>query len=130
MFLTTQDSAMCPLSPGKISVSVEGVKDGKTEDLEADVLLVCVGRRPYTSNLGLEELGIELDNRGRIPVNSRFQSVLPNVYAIGDCIAGPMLAHKAEDEGIIALAGMVGGPVHIDYNSRFQSVLPNVYAIG
>merc|ERR1712107_255165 len=51
---------------GKISVSVEGVKDGKTEDLEADVLLVCVGRRPYTSNLGLEELGIELDNRGRI----------------------------------------------------------------
>merc|ERR1712107_790986 len=56
---------------GKISVSVEGVKDGKTEDLEADVLFVCVGRRPYTSNLGLEELGIELDNRGRIPVNSR-----------------------------------------------------------
>merc|ERR1719232_2205977 len=101
---------------GKISVSVEGVKDGKTEDLEADVLLVCVGRRPYTSNLGLEELGIELDNRGRIPVNSRFQSVLPNVYAIGDCIAGPMLAHKAEDEAIIACEGMVGGPVHIDYN--------------
>merc|ERR1719414_1007158 len=95
---------------GKIKVSVEGVKDGKAEEMEADVLLVCVGRRPYTSNLGLEELGIELDNRGRIPVNSRFQSVLPNVYAIGDCIAGPMLAHKAEGEG------MVGGPVHIDYN--------------
>merc|ERR1712112_54457 len=101
---------------GKISVSVEGVKDGKTEDLEADVLLVCVGRRPYTSNLGLTELGIELDNRGRIPVNTRFQSVLPNIYAIGDCIAGPMLAHKAEDEAIIACEGMVGGPVHIDYN--------------
>merc|ERR1711997_640644 len=100
----------------KITVSVEGVKDGKTEDLEADVLLVCVGRRPYTNNLGLQELGIELDNRGRIPVNSRFQSVLPNVYAIGDCIAGPMLAHKAEDEAIIACEGMVGGPVHIDYN--------------
>jgi len=101
---------------GKITVSVEGVKDGKTEDLEADVLLVCVGRRPYTESLGLQELGIELDNRGRIPVNSRFQSVLPNVYAIGDCIAGPMLAHKAEDEAIIACEGMVGGPVHIDYN--------------
>jgi len=100
----------------KITVTVEGVKDGKTEDLEADVLLVCVGRRPYTNNLGLQELGIELDNRGRIPVNSRFQSVLPNVYAIGDCIAGPMLAHKAEDEAIIACEGMVGGPVHIDYN--------------
>jgi len=100
----------------KITVTVESVKDGKTEDLEADVLLVCVGRRPFTNNLGLQELGIELDNRGRIPVNSRFQSVLPNVYAIGDCIAGPMLAHKAEDEGIIACEGMVGGPVHIDYN--------------
>ena len=55
----------------KITVSVEGVKDGKVEELEADVLLVCVGRRPYTANLGLQELGIELDNRGRIPVNSR-----------------------------------------------------------
>ena len=101
---------------GKITVSVESVKDGKVEDMVADVLLVCVGRRPYTQNLGLEELGIELDNRGRVPVNSRFQSVVPNVYAIGDCIAGPMLAHKAEDEGIIAAEGMVGGPVHIDYN--------------
>jgi len=101
---------------GKITVTVESVKDGKVEDMEADVLLVCVGRRPYTLNLGLEELGIELDNRGRVPVNSRFQSVLPNIYAIGDCIAGPMLAHKAEDEAIIAAEGMVGGPVHIDYN--------------
>merc|ERR1712240_977288 len=101
---------------GKITVSVESVKDGKVEDMEADVLLVCVGRRPYTNNLGLEELGIELDNRGRVPVNSRFQSVLPNIYAIGDCIAGPMLAHKAEDQAIIACEGMVGGPVHIDYN--------------
>merc|ERR1712055_919071 len=82
----------------------------------ADVLLVCVGRRPYTTNLGIEDLGLELDDRGRIPVNSRFQSVLPNIYAIGDCIAGPMLAHKAEDEAIVAVEGMVGGHVHIDYN--------------
>ena len=100
----------------KIIVSVESVKDGKLEDMEADVLLVCVGRRPYTDNLGLEELGIEKDNKGRVPVNSRFQTVLPNIYAIGDCIDGPMLAHKAEDEAIIAAEGMLGGPVHIDYN--------------
>merc|ERR1712121_356032 len=85
----------------KVKVSVEGVKDGKTEDLEADVLLVCVGRRPYTDNLGLEDVGIERDDRGRVPVNSRFQTVLPNIYAIGDVIQGPMLAHKAEDEAII-----------------------------
>jgi len=101
---------------GRVIVSVEGVKDGKVEDMETDVLLVCVGRRPYTASLGLGELGIELDNRGRIPVNSRFQTVIPNIYAIGDCIPGPMLAHKAEDEAIIAAEGMVGGPVHIDYN--------------
>jgi len=100
----------------KVKVSVEGVKDGKSEEHEADVLLVCVGRRPYTNNLGLEELGIERDDRGRVPVNSRFQTVLPNVYAIGDCIHGPMLAHKAEDEAIIACEGMLGAPVHIDYN--------------
>merc|ERR1719245_818368 len=100
----------------KVKVSIEGVKDGKTSELEADVLLVCVGRRPYTDNLGLEEMGIERDDRGRIPVNSRFQTVIPSVYAIGDCIHGPMLAHKAEEEGIIAAEGMLGGPVHIDYN--------------
>ena len=63
--------------------------------MEADVLLVCVGRRPYTNNLGLEELGIERDNRGRVPVNGRFQTVIPSIFAIGDCIQGPMLAHKA-----------------------------------
>lgn len=100
----------------KVKISIEGVKDGKAEEIEADVLLVCVGRRPYTNNLGLEELGIERDDRGRIPVNSRFQTVVPNIYAIGDCIHGPMLAHKAEDEGIIAAEGMLGAPVHIDYN--------------
>jgi len=101
---------------GKVMVTVEGVKNGKVEEMEADVLLVCVGRRPYTDNLGLEELGIERDDRGRVPVNSRFQTVLPNIFAIGDCIQGPMLAHKAEDEGIICAEGMVGGAVHIDYN--------------
>lgn len=67
--------------------------------LECEVLLVSVGRRPYTENLGLAEMGIERDQKGRVPVNSVFQTVIPNIYAIGDCIHGPMLAHKAEDEG-------------------------------
>ncbi|CAH1986471.1 unnamed protein product [Acanthoscelides obtectus] len=85
---------------GVIKVNIEDAKDSeKKETLECEVLLVCVGRRPYTHNLGLEELGIEKDQRGRIPVNSVFQTVIPNIYAIGDCIHGPMLAHKAEDEG-------------------------------
>ncbi|XP_046678125.1 dihydrolipoyl dehydrogenase, mitochondrial [Homalodisca vitripennis] len=100
-----------------IKVSVENVKDpSKKEELDCDVLLVCVGRRPYTVNLGLEEVGIERDEKGRIPVNSRFQTVIPSIFAIGDCIHGPMLAHKAEDEGIVCVEGIAGGPVHIDYN--------------
>ncbi|XP_060527670.1 dihydrolipoyl dehydrogenase, mitochondrial [Cylas formicarius] len=104
-------------SGGVVQVSVEDVKDSsKTENLECEVLLVAVGRRPYTYNLGLEEMGIEKDQRGRIPVNSVFQTVIPNIYAIGDCIHGPMLAHKAEDEGIVCVEGILGGPVHIDYN--------------
>ncbi|KFD52501.1 hypothetical protein M513_06698 [Trichuris suis] len=100
-----------------IKVTVEGVKDSsKREELECDVLLVSVGRRPYTTNLGLENVGIKLDDKGRIPVNDRFQTSVPSVYAIGDCIRGPMLAHKAEDEGILCVEGINGGPVHIDYN--------------
>lgn len=102
---------------GKIKVAVEAVQDAaKKEEIECDVLLVCVGRRPYTNNLGLGDVGIELDNKGRVPVNSRFQTVIPNVYAIGDCIHGPMLAHKAEDEGIVCVEGITGGAVHVDYN--------------
>lgn len=100
-----------------IKVNVESAKDGsKKEELEGDVLLVCVGRRPYTTRLGLEKVGIPLDPRGRIVVNERFQSNVPSIYAIGDCIHGPMLAHKAEDEGIICVEGIAGGAVHIDYN--------------
>lgn len=101
----------------KIIVNVEQAKDSsKKEELECDILLVCIGRRPYTDNLGLEEMGIEKDERNRIKVNSNFQTNIPNIYAIGDCIPGPMLAHKAEDEGIVCVEGITGGPVHIDYN--------------
>ncbi|XP_029637236.1 dihydrolipoyl dehydrogenase, mitochondrial [Octopus sinensis] len=103
-------------SDGKISVSLEAVKDGKTDQMSCDVLLVCVGRRPYTEKLGLENFGIQLDNRGRIPINSRFQTSVPNIYAIGDVVQGPMLAHKAEDEGVVCVEGISGGAVHIDYN--------------
>lgn len=84
--------------------------------IDADVVLVSVGRRPYTQNLGLESVGIVKDDKGRIPVNGQFQTIIPSIYAIGDVIHGPMLAHKAEDEGIICVEGMKGGHVHIDYN--------------
>eukprot|EP00795_Rhopilema_esculentum_P000388 gene388-10054_t len=100
-----------------LEIAIESVKDGsKKEEMECDVLLVCIGRRPYLDNIGLEELGIEKDEKGRVKTNSRFQTNVPSVYAIGDCIDGPMLAHKAEDEGIICVEGIAGSPVHIDYN--------------
>ncbi|CAO1436761.1 unnamed protein product [Diamesa tonsa] len=99
-----------------VTVSVESVKDGKKEEIECDVLLVCVGRRPFTENLGLENVGIATDDRGRIPVNAMLQTIVPNIHAIGDAIHGPMLAHKAEDEGIICVEGIMGGAVHLDYN--------------
>uniref|UniRef100_A0A8C5HQM4 Dihydrolipoyl dehydrogenase n=1 Tax=Gouania willdenowi TaxID=441366 RepID=A0A8C5HQM4_GOUWI len=101
---------------GKLDVAVEAAAGGKNETLTCDVLLVCIGRRPFTQNLGMESVGIELDNRGRIPVNNRFQTKVPSIYAIGDVVAGPMLAHKVEDEGIICVEGIADGTVHIDYN--------------
>lgn len=64
--------------------------------LEADVLLVAIGRRPYTKELGIENVGVKLDNKGRIPINGRYQTSVPSIYAIGDVVEGPMLAHKAE----------------------------------
>lgn len=99
-----------------VTVQVENAKTGDKEELTCDALLVSVGRRPFTEGLGLENVGIVKDDRGRVPVNDLFQTTVPNIYAIGDCIHGPMLAHKAEDEGIICVEGMLGGHVHIDYN--------------
>merc|ERR1712226_1486333 len=101
---------------GNIKVEVEGVKNGKKEVLECDCLLVCIGRRPYTNNLGLENVGLETDSRGRVEVDSKFMTKVPSICAIGDAIDGPMLAHKAEDEGIICVEGLSGAAVHIDYN--------------
>lgn len=103
-------------SGNTVRVGLEDAKSGAKEEMECDALLVSVGRRPYTEGLGLENVGIVKDDRGRIPVNGRFQTIVPNIFAIGDCIHGPMLAHKAEDEGIVCVEGILGGAVHIDYN--------------
>jgi dihydrolipoamide dehydrogenase len=83
--------------------------------------MVCVGRKPYTENLGLETAGIEVDRRGRIPVDEHFQSSAPGVFAIGDVIAGPMLAHKAEHEGTACVEHIVTGYGHVNYDA-----IPNV----
>jgi dihydrolipoamide dehydrogenase len=98
-----------------LRVSVEPAAGGTAEVLEADVVLVAIGRRAYTEGLGLEAVGIVRDERGRVSVDAHFQTNVSGIYAIGDAIRGPMLAHKAEDEGV-AVAEIVGGQAgHVDY---------------
>jgi dihydrolipoamide dehydrogenase len=85
--------------------------------LEADVVLVSVGRRPYTEGLGLENVGIQTDKRGFIHINEKFQTNVPSIRAIGDCVPGPMLAHKAEDEGGAAVEDIFTGFSHVNYDA-------------
>ena len=94
------------------TVEVEG-----QEPITCDRVLVAVGRKPNTDGLGLEAIGLELDGRGRIPVDERFKTAVDGVYAIGDVIRGPMLAHKAEEEGIACVEGIAGGYVHVPYEA-------------
>ena len=100
-----------------VTLTVEPSKGGDAEELKADVVLVAIGRRPFTNNLGLEDLGVEQDKAGRIVVDSQFKSSVDGVYAIGDVIDGPMLAHKAEDEGVVCVEMMAGQKPHINYDT-------------
>ena len=102
--------------PGKIALTIAGVGDSKETTLSCDVVLVSVGRKPNSDGLGVEKAGIILDDRGRINVNEHFQTNIPNIYAIGDVIRGPMLAHKAEEEAIAAVEIMNGQAGHVNYN--------------
>ena len=102
-----------------VSVTLKGPK-GVSEE-RADVLLVAVGRRPYTHGLGLDAIGLTLDERGRIPVDAHYATTVPGVYAIGDVIPGLMLAHKAEDEGVAVAEHMAGLAGHVNYDA-----IPNV----
>jgi dihydrolipoamide dehydrogenase len=104
-----------------LKASVEPAAGGAAVAIEADVVLVAIGRVPYTEGLGLETVGIKLDNRGRIPTNDRYATAVPGIYAIGDVIAGPMLAHKAEDEGIAVAEIIAEKAGHVNYD-----VIPNV----
>jgi dihydrolipoamide dehydrogenase len=98
-------------------VYVEVEREGKTERIEGDHVLVSVGRRPVTSGIDAKALGLNVGKRGEILVDDQMRTNLPNVYAIGDCVPGPMLAHKAEDEGVIAAEVIAGKPVHMHYKS-------------
>ncbi|WFU41304.1 dihydrolipoyl dehydrogenase [Bradyrhizobium sp. CB82] len=100
---------------------VEPAAGGAAETIEADVVLVCIGRVPYTDGLGLKEAGVALDNRGRVQIDAHFATTLRGVYAIGDVVAGPMLAHKAEDEGVAVAEILAGQAGHVNYD-----VIPGV----
>jgi dihydrolipoyl dehydrogenase len=104
-----------------LKASVEPAAGGTAETVEADVALIAIGRVPYTEGLGLEAAGVKLDDRKRIAIDAHFATNVPGIYAIGDVIAGPMLAHKAEDEGVAAAEIIAGRAGHVNYD-----VIPNV----
>ena len=99
-----------------LKASIEPAAGGAAEALEADVVLVCIGRVPYTDGLGLKEAGVALDNRGRVQIDSHFATSVKGISAIGDVVAGPMLAHKAEDEGVACAEILAGQAGHVNYD--------------
>ena len=105
----------------KLKAKIEPAKGGAAETVEADVVLVSIGRVPYTEGLGLKEAGVALDERGRVAVDDHFQTNVQGIYAIGDVIRGLMLAHKAEDEGVAVAEIVAGQAGHVNYD-----VIPNV----
>lgn len=120
-------------SDGKqVDLVLEPAAGGAQEKLTADVVLVAVGRKPYTDGLGLENAGVQKDDRGRIITDGHFQTNVAGIYAIGDVIIGPMLAHKAEDEGVVLAEILAGQSGHIDYD-LIPSVVytwPEVASVG
>jgi dihydrolipoamide dehydrogenase len=104
-----------------LKATLEPAAGGAAESIEADVVLVAIGRVPFTNGLGLEDVGVAKDNRGRVVVDAHFATNVAGIYAIGDVIAGPMLAHKAEDEGVAVAEIIAGQAGHVNYD-----VIPNV----
>jgi dihydrolipoamide dehydrogenase len=101
---------------GQVHVTAEA-KGGEAVHLSGDVLLVAIGRRPYADGLGAQEVGVKLDDRGRIAVDADFRTSVPSIHAVGDVIAGPMLAHKAMDEGVACVERMTGRKTHLTYEA-------------
>jgi dihydrolipoamide dehydrogenase len=100
----------------KVKLSVEPAAGGDAETIECDTVLVSIGRRPYTDQLGLEEVGVTTNDRGFVEIDAHFQTSVEGIYAIGDCVPGPMLAHKAEDEGVAAAEIIAGESGHVNYD--------------
>ncbi|KAF2402413.1 dihydrolipoyl dehydrogenase [Trichodelitschia bisporula] len=104
-------------SSASVKINVEAAKGGKEETLDADVVLVAIGRRPYTAGLGFENIGLEVDERGRLIIDQEYRTKIPHIRVIGDCTFGPMLAHKAEEEAVAAVEYITKGYGHVNYNA-------------
>jgi dihydrolipoamide dehydrogenase len=119
-------------SGNRLVAKVEPAAGGNAEALEADVVLVSIGRVPYTEGLGLQEAGVALDNRGRVQIDAHFSTNVKGIYAIGDVVAGPMLAHKAEDEGVACAEIIAGQAGHVNYDviPGVVYTTPEVSAVG
>jgi dihydrolipoamide dehydrogenase len=120
--LGTKVTAVQPDGAGPLKVTIEPAQgEGPKELLETDVALVAIGRMPYTEGLGLEEVGVQTDNKRRVIIDDHFHTNVPGIYAIGDVVRGPMLAHKAEDEGVAVAEMLAGKAGHVNYG-----VIPGV----
>jgi dihydrolipoamide dehydrogenase len=119
-------------SGDRLVITTEAREGGAQEKMKADVALVAIGRRPYTQDLGLETVGLSTDNHGRLEVGYDFATSAKGIYAIGDVIKGPMLAHKAEDEGVCCAELIAGGRPHIDYDAIPAVIYtaPEVASVG
>ncbi len=119
--LGSKVTGVSPAGPNGHTVTIEPAAGGEAETVDADVVLVSIGRVPFTDGLGLEEAGVHKDERGFVVVDAHLQTSVPGIYAIGDVIVGPMLAHKAEDEGVAVAERLAGQAGHVNYD-----VIPNV----
>ncbi len=115
-----------------VTLSVEPAAGGTAEEVKADVVLLAIGRRPFVAGLGLDTVGVALDERGRVQVDGHYATNVPGIYAIGDVIAGPMLAHKAEEEGVALAEMLAGQQPHVNYGAIPGVVYtwPEVAAVG
>ena len=100
----------------KVKLTVEPAAGGDAETIDCDTVLVSIGRRPFTDQLGLDEAGVKTTDRGFVEIDEHFQTNVEGIYAIGDCVRGPMLAHKAEDEGVAAAEIISGESGHVNYD--------------
>jgi len=129
---STKVTASEVLKDGQVQLTFEDMKNNSQGNISADVVLVSTGRKPFSSGLGLENVGVNKDQRGFVQVDSHFQTNVPGIYAIGDLIPGPMLAHKAEEEGVAVAEILSGQAGHVNYNT-VPSVIythPEVASVG